>query len=128
AAITAAEKKRAERGLAATFVTGDALDLAALGRTFDTVLDCGLFHVLEDDERRRYVRELDRVLGRGGRHVMLGFETNPGRPGPRGYAPDELRRYFAEGWREVFIRPTSFHVFGAAEASSAWVSLFVREG
>src|SRR6185369_6946895 len=118
-AIAAAEKKRAERGLAATFVVGDALDLARLGRTFDTVLDCGLFHVLEDDERRRYVRELAHVLRPGGRHLMLGFTTNTGRPGPRGYAPEELRAHFAEGWREDFVRGVTYHAISGPGSQPA---------
>src|SRR5690242_10661819 len=48
-AIEAARAKAAERGLSATFVHGDALELAALGRRFDTVLDCGLFHVIAEE-------------------------------------------------------------------------------
>jgi SAM-dependent methyltransferase len=128
AALAAAEKKRAARGLAATFVLGDALDPAPLGRTFDTVLDSGLFHVLEDAERGRYVRALGRVLRPGGRHLMLGFATNTGGFGPRGYSPEELRAYFADGWREVFVRRTSFDARVGLVAQPAWVSLFVREG
>lgn len=125
AAIAAAEKKKASRGLSATFVQGDALDLAPLGRTFDAVVDCGLFHVLTDDERRRYVEELGKVLRPGGRHVMLGFATNPSGIGPRGYSPEELRAHFA-GWREALVRGTTFQARGVHQ--SAWLSVFVREG
>jgi glutathione S-transferase/SAM-dependent methyltransferase len=126
AAIAAAEKKREARGLAAIFVLGDALDLGALHRTFDTVLDCGLFHVLEDEERRRYVRELGHALRPGGRHLMLGFATNTRGFGPRGYSPEELRAFFAGGFREVLVRPTSFQVTNGAVPQAAWVSVFVR--
>jgi glutathione S-transferase len=128
AAIAAAENKRDARGLRATFLVGDALDLAPLGRTFDTVLDCGLFHVIDEEERRRYLGELTRVLRPGGRHLMLGFATNVSGRGPRGYSTEELRAYFAAGWREVFIRPTSFQAVGAPAGQPAWVSLFVRVG
>jgi ubiquinone/menaquinone biosynthesis C-methylase UbiE len=129
AAIAAAEKKREDRGLAATFVLGDALDLAPLGRTFDTVLDCGLFHVLEEDERAAYLRELEKVLRPGGRHLMLGFATNPSGPGPRGYSAEELRGYFAAGYREVFLRATSFKAnVESEERKAAWLSLFERRG
>jgi glutathione S-transferase len=127
AAIAKANQKRDARGLTARFVEGDALDLAALGRTFDTVLDCGLFHVITDEERTRYVRELDHVLRPGGRHLMFGFATNPSGFGPRGYSPEELRAYF-HGWREVFIRPTTFQAVGGPGPMAAWISLFVREG
>ena len=48
AAIEIARRKAAERGLAARFTVHDALDLAALGEQFDTVIDVGLFHVFSD--------------------------------------------------------------------------------
>ncbi len=127
-AIAAAEKKRDERGLSATFVIGDALDLVSLGRTFDTVLDCGLFHVIDEEERRRYVDEVRRVLRPEGRHLMLGFATNTTSRGPRGYSAEELRASFADGFREVFLRPTAFKAnLEEEEKKTAWLSLFVRE-
>src|SRR5438876_6700630 len=46
-AIASAQRKAGERGLAARFLVWDALELAALGELFDTVLDCGLFHILD---------------------------------------------------------------------------------
>jgi SAM-dependent methyltransferase len=128
AALAVAEKKRAARGLAATFVLGDALDLVPLVRTFDTVLDCGLYHVLEDAERRAYRREIDRVLRPGGRFLMLGLATNPGGPGPRGYSVEELRAAFGKGYREVFVRSASFWATPDRGRKQAWLSLFVREG
>lgn len=124
-AIAAAEKKRDERGLTATFVLGDALDLRALGRTFDTVLDCGLFHVIAEEERLRYVRELPNILGPGGRFLMLGFQPHTRERGPRGYSPDELRTYLA-GYREVFIRPATYETNDGAGGMPAWLSLFER--
>jgi hypothetical protein len=33
-----------------------------LAEQFDTVLDCGLFHVLDDDKRERYVDSLAAVV------------------------------------------------------------------
>lgn len=132
AAIEAARGKAAERGLTATFVHGDALDLAALGRRFDTVLDCGLFHVISEEERRRYVAELAHVLDAGGRFLMLGFATSRIAEGPRGYSPEELRGYLV-GFREVFIRPGAYEVRPgmlpvdeALGGMPAWVSLFER--
>src|SRR5271165_4144493 len=54
AAIALAEAKGRDRGLTARFQVGDALELAALGEQFDTVLDCGLFHVFDDGDRRLF--------------------------------------------------------------------------
>lgn len=127
AAIAAAEQKRGARGLRARFVVGDALDLAPLGRTFDTILDCGLFHVIAEEDRLRYLKELPRVLPAGGRFLMMGFQTSRAERGPRGYSVEELRRYLADGWREVFVRPGTFETtLPGRESVPAWVSLFVR--
>lgn len=126
-AIAAAEKKRDARGLEATFVVGDALDLAPLGHTFNTVLDCGLFHVISEEDRARYLKELPKVLPVGGRFLMMGFQTSDMERGPRGYSPDELRRYLADSWREEFILPGKFETtLPGREFVPAWLSLFVR--
>ncbi len=68
-AIERARDKAAERALMARFVVADALDLGQLGLAFDTVIDCGLFHVFDDDARARYVSSLASAL-RGGRHLL----------------------------------------------------------
>src|SRR5690242_3209353 len=49
-ALTIARAKADERGIGIEFAVADALRLASLGRRFDTVLDCGLFHTFDGDE------------------------------------------------------------------------------
>jgi 2-polyprenyl-3-methyl-5-hydroxy-6-metoxy-1,4-benzoquinol methylase len=44
-AIAIANTKARDRGLEARFLELNALALSSLGEQFDTVLDCGLFHV-----------------------------------------------------------------------------------
>jgi SAM-dependent methyltransferase len=56
-AIERAKSKANERGVRARFLVADALLLADLGEQFDTVLDCGLFHVFDDEEPRVLRRE-----------------------------------------------------------------------
>src|SRR5256885_15342727 len=82
-AIEAAQAKAAARGLAAraSFLVHDALDLGALHRTFDTIIDCGLFHVFDDEARARYVASLAAALASDGGYLMLCFsEREPGDP------------------------------------------------
>jgi SAM-dependent methyltransferase len=79
AAIERAREKATQRGLMARFVVGSVLDLAALGEQFDTVLDSGLFHVLEDGDRAVFVAGLRGVFGPGGSP-----RTRSGRPSPTG--------------------------------------------
>src|SRR5215831_5804462 len=72
-AIERALQKAHERSIAAEFRVHDALALEGLGRTFDNVTDCGLFHIFRDEDRVRYVESLTHVLGSGGRYFMLCF-------------------------------------------------------
>src|SRR4029077_11290782 len=63
-ALSIAREKAADRGVDADFVVADALHLERLDRGFETVLDCGLFHTFDGDERRAYVAGLASVTGR----------------------------------------------------------------
>ena len=65
AAIERAREKAEQRGLMARFLVGNVLELAELGQRFDTVLDSGLFHVLEDGGRPAFVDGLRAVIPPG---------------------------------------------------------------
>src|SRR5271157_124510 len=109
--IARAKKKAAERGVTATFLVMDALALKVLPEVFDSVIDCGLFHVFGDDDRRRYVEGLATVLKTGGRLFLLCFsDEEPGTQGPRRVPTQELHTAFAEGWSIESIEPTRFEV------------------
>lgn len=120
-AIEMADAKAAERHLSVTFVVADALDLADLGGHFDTVLDCGLFHVLDDDERVRYVASLADVVPLGGRFHMLCFsEREEGDWGPRRVTRDEIREAFSSGWEIGSIEPAVIDLTWNPEGARAW--------
>src|SRR5262245_39612465 len=54
------------------FALADALHLERLGRMFQTVLDCGLFHTFDDDdERTRYAASLASVTEQSGTLYVL---------------------------------------------------------
>ncbi len=55
----------------ARFLTWDALELAVLGESFDTVLDCGLFHVFENPERVAFAAALRAVMPPAARYYLL---------------------------------------------------------
>ena len=88
-AIEKAKKKASERGIAAIFAVRDPLNLHRIGRTFHTVIDSGLFHVLTDIERPCFARNLSEVLVAGGHYSRAGTticsafpSTNPETSGP----------------------------------------------
>jgi 2-polyprenyl-3-methyl-5-hydroxy-6-metoxy-1,4-benzoquinol methylase len=109
--INRAKQKAAERGLRATFLVMDALALKQLPEVFDSVIDCGLFHVFSDDDRRRYVEGLASVLKPGGRLFLASFsDDEPGEQGPRRVSKREIEEAFAESWVVESIEPTRFEV------------------
>ncbi len=91
-AIERAKAKAAQRGIDAHFIVGDALELNKLGRQFDTVIDCGLFHTFSDEQRPLFVRSLAEVLRAGGLFYLICFsDEQPGTEGPRRVSQQEIR-------------------------------------
>ena len=126
-AIDVAKRKARDRGLTARFLVWDALRLAALGEHFDTVLDSGLFHVFQDDDRPRFVDGLRAVLRPGGAYLMLCFsDRQPGRWGPRRVTEAEIRASFDDGWRVVAIEPARFDVTIDPNGALAWLATITR--
>lgn len=127
-AIQKAEEKAAQRGIGAQFRVWNAFDLAGLGRTFDSVIDSGLFHVLSDEDRSRFAESLAAALAPGGKYFMLCFsEQNPGEyPLPRRIAQEEIRETFREGWSIDYIRPAVFENAIQAEGHHAWFASITR--
>jgi SAM-dependent methyltransferase len=127
AAVDAAKGKARDRGLTARFLVWDALRLAALGEVFDTVLDSGLFHVFQDDERPRFVDGLGAVVRPGGRYLMLCFsDRQPGGWGPRRVTQAEIRASFDDGWRVDSIEPARFDVTIDPDGALAWLATITR--
>ena len=126
-AIALARRKAEERGLPVRFVVGDALDLPALAATFDTVLDCGLFHIFDDGDRGRYVDSLNAVMPSGSRYHMLCFsDRQPGDWGPRRVRADEIEASFAGGWRVESIEPATLEITIDPEGVQAWLASITR--
>jgi SAM-dependent methyltransferase len=105
--IKRAKQKAAEGGLTATFLVMDALALKDLPEVFGNVIDSGLFHVFNDDDRRRYVEGMAMVLKPGGRLFLLCFSNaEPGTQGRRRVSAKELQDAFAEGWSIESAEPS----------------------
>ena len=126
-AIGLARAKAAERGLDARFVVGDALDLGRLRRRFETGLDCGLFHVLGDEDRPRYVRSLEEVLSAGSTlHLLCFSDEEPPGPGPRRIAQHEIGDAFRSIFALTRVRPGRFESTIHPGGARAWVATLVR--
>lgn len=155
-AIQKAQEKAAQRHLAATFRELNVLELRTLERTFDTVIDSGLFHTLSDEERPLFVDNLAAVIRRGGTYFMLSFsELTPrldygnvkdffpnisklkledyDRPvgrwadGPRRVTQAEIKELFRDGWRINYIRRATMEGRIEPGAVPAWLSSISKE-
>ena len=126
-ALRAAGEKARTRGLTARFLRWDARNLAMLGETFDTVLDCGLFHIFADGDRPAFADSLRSVLPPGGRYFMLCFsDQQPGVWGPRRVTRDEISASFAHGWRVDSIEPSTLDITIDPNGARAWLSALTR--
>lgn len=129
-AVERARGKAADRGLNARFEVADALRLGDLGLTFNTVIDSGVFHVFDDEDRARYVASLASVLRDGGRCYLICFsDRQPGTFGPRRIRQDELRAAFGDGWTIASIEPDTFELNEARLGipfAQAWLAVMQR--
>ena len=104
--IRRAKCKAAERGVSVIFLVKDAMTLKDWSERFDNVIDCGLFHVFGDDDRKKYIEGLATVLKPGGRIFLMCFcDEEPGTQGPRRVSKKELHDAFAKGWNVESIQP-----------------------
>jgi SAM-dependent methyltransferase len=127
-AIAIAIDKGRDRGLGARFLVGDALELGALGEQFDTVLDCGLFHIFDDDDRPRFVDSLRAAVPAGGRYFMLCFsDRQPGDWGPRRVTEAEIRASFADGWTVDTIQAATIDITIDPDGARAWLVSLTRQ-
>jgi SAM-dependent methyltransferase len=127
-ALAIAREKAGERGIAVEFAPADAFHLDRLGRLFDTVLDCGLFHTFDGGERPVYVAILASVTEHNGTLYVLCFSDAGPDTGPHPVSAEELRAAFnpGNGWKVAAIEPdrvqTRFHDDGAP----AWFATINR--
>jgi SAM-dependent methyltransferase len=134
-AIRRAQFKAARRGLSAQFMVKDVTALNDWGKQFASVIDCGLFHVLSDADRQRYVHGLARVAMPGARVFLVCFsDDEPGTHGPRRVSREELHHAFADGWEVESIQPCQlelnpeFKEFTFSEGGpKAWFAIIRRE-
>jgi SAM-dependent methyltransferase len=127
AAIAKARGKAAGRGSAARFEVADVLDLGQLG-LFDTVVDSGVFHVFDDQDRIRYVASLASVMRPGATCYLLCFsDRQPGTMGPRRISRAEITAAFRDGWDIRGIEAETFEVnFMGESQAQAWLATIGR--
>lgn len=127
-AIDAARQKAADRGVAAEFAVADALHLERLGRTFDTILDSGLFHTFDAGERAAYAGSLARVAKPGTMLYVVSFSDQGPEPVPHAVSQDDVRTGFSQGWTIVTIEASRLETRIHDNGAPAWLATIRRRG
>jgi SAM-dependent methyltransferase len=128
-ALVMARAKAEERGLEAEFAVADAYHLERLGRRFDTVLDCGMFHTCDSEERPVYVASLASVTEPGATLYVLCFSDEGPDIGPHPVSREALSAAFnaGNGWRVATLEADRVHTrFHDENGAPAWFATVTR--
>ena len=125
-AVAMARQKAAARALPAQFHVWDALQLRRLRKSFDTVLDCGLFHAFAPERRREYAQSLAEVTDPGSDLFILCFsDAEPPGPGPRRVEEYEIRDAFRSIFAVMDVVPAAFERT-TGEPAKAWLAYLTK--
>ena len=127
-ALAIARQKAHDRQIDVEFVATDAFQLERLGRVFQTVLDCGLFHTFDPDERTRYVTSLASVTEHGATLYVLCFSDHGPDTGPHPVRQEELRAVFnpRTGWDIASLEPDHIQTRYHEQGAPAWFATIKR--
>ncbi|MGB9929995.1 MAG: class I SAM-dependent methyltransferase [Methanosarcina sp.] len=129
-AIFDAKKKATERNVKANFVAANVLQMDRLfeKEKFDFVVDSGLFHVMADEERPIFARQVHRVLKKGGKYFMLCFsDKEPGKYElPRRLSKTEIESTFSPLFNINYIKEAVFDTLLNPSSRKAYLLSAIR--
>jgi SAM-dependent methyltransferase len=110
-ALITAERRAKDAGVSVTFAVADSTKLDGYTDAFDTVVDSGMFHCLDDEGKRRYAAAVHRATRSGATLLLSCFcDANPPdaeRPRPT-VTEQTLRDVLGSaGWDIVSLEPTT---------------------
>ena len=97
-AITKANTKAKERHLEdkAQFMIYDLFKLPNMNQTFNTIIDCGVFHMFDKERRKLYEKSISHIVEPNGKIFILSFSYKE----PLGIGPPQRLR--EEDFMEAF--------------------------
>ena len=85
-AIKLAKENAEKAGVDVRFKTMDVLDLSELEEKFDFVFEWAIMHHIMFEQRQKYVREINKILNKGGKYFSMCFNEQDlkfGEPGKK---------------------------------------------
>ena len=129
-AIGRARSKARHRSINAQFLTADltADPPPNLGGQFDTIIDCGTFHVFTNAMRVPFQQFLTAHTKVGSRYFMLCFSDKaPGTSGPRRLSQESIRAGFAPNWELTAIEESIIETTIPNVTIPAWFAVLTRQ-
>jgi len=125
-AIEKAKAKARERGLKVNFMVGDVLNLQSIGRTFDSVIDVGLFHSLDPVHRQLFVPSLRSALKPGGTYHLLCISDREPAQGNH-VSHEEIMTSFNGGeWNINYIHEARLKTVNEKNGKLGWLASISR--
>jgi SAM-dependent methyltransferase len=109
-ALTTARQRASDAGVEVSFAVADSTKLDGYTDAFDTVIDSGLFHSLDDDGRRNYAAAVYRATRLGATLLLSCFsDANPaGEDWRPAVSEDTLREVLGgAGWDITSLEPAT---------------------
>ena len=110
-ALITAERRARDAAVTVTFAVADATKLEGYRDAFDTVIDSGMFHCLDEDGKRSYAAAVHRATRDGATLLMSCFcDANPPDPErPRPVVSEQTLRDVLGGadWDVVSLEPST---------------------
>jgi cyclopropane fatty-acyl-phospholipid synthase-like methyltransferase len=124
-ALVTAGQRAADAGVAVRFTVADATTLAGYTDAFDTVIDSGMYHGLDDDDKRRYLAAAHRATRPGATLLLTAFtDANAeGRAWPRPMVSERtLRDTLGEaGWDITSLTTATTHLTHEGTDAAFWM-------
>jgi SAM-dependent methyltransferase len=90
-----------------SFIVDDILNSKIIDKSFNYVFDRGCFHVLPNEMRLVYIKEIKRILDDNGILFLKCFSTKePRQEGPYKFSEDEIRQLFRNDFVVISVIST----------------------
>jgi SAM-dependent methyltransferase len=118
-ALSGARQRAGDAGVSVRFAVADATKLDGYTAAFDTIIDSGMFHCLDDDGKRCYAEAAHRATRRSATMLMSCFSDANPRDGqlPVPVVPEQILRDTLDGagWEITSLEPMTAQPIGLPE-------------
>ena len=129
-AIAKAIEKASDRNLVenVTFLKYNLFDLYNLGRTFNTIIDSGVFNLFDANSKVEYQYIMKRILNPKGKLIILSFNNlDPAKENlPKKTKEEDFFKLFKYGWNVKKVQVDVFEHNYETKCAPAWLAIIEK--